>query len=133
MASSQANQQPLGRSESSPFGLIVYVAGESDVAAFHAASLRAAGYTFLAALTADDALRCIEKNEADVIIVGHDLPFAQRMQVEEAVCRLARRPRIVLLYDTSISQTEQADAVLSVHSEPQHLVQTIGYLLTGAD
>jgi hypothetical protein len=131
MASSQANQQPLRGSSTS--AVIVYVAGESDVAAFHASSLRAAGYRFLAALTADDALRCLEESGADVVIVGKDLTRAQRVQVEEAIRRLPHRPRVVLLYDASIAQTEQADAVLSVHSEPQHLVQTIRYLLTGSD
>jgi phage baseplate assembly protein W len=71
--------------------------------------------------------------KAEAVVVGHGLEFADRIEVEQAVRRWQPRPRIVLLYDTSISQTEQADAVLSVTSEPQHLAQTIQYLLTGKD
>jgi hypothetical protein len=56
-----------------------------------------------------------------------------RIQLEGAIRLLRPKPRVVLLYETSISQTEQADAVLNIKSEPQLLVQTVRYLLTGSD
>jgi hypothetical protein len=37
-----------------------------------------------------------------------------------------------MLYKTSISQAEHADAVLNVAGDPQDLVRTIRYLLTGS-
>ncbi len=83
--------------------------------------------------TAEEAVAELHRLKVDVVVIGHGLAFAERTKVEEAACRLRPKPRMILLYDTSIAHTEQADAVLNVTSGPQHLVQTIRYLLTGGD
>jgi hypothetical protein len=75
----------------------------------------------------------MRKLRVDVVVIAHGLSLIERSDVQDTVRLLRPKPRVVLLYDTSISKTEQADAVLNVNSEPQHLVQTIRYLLTGSD
>jgi DNA-binding NtrC family response regulator len=133
MATSQSNQQASGASGISPSPTIVYVAGDSDESKFHAAALRSAGYKLQTARTAEEALWKLGQGTSDVVIIGHELSLAERQRTEEGIRKLRPRPRVVLLYDARIAQTEQADAVLNVNSEPQHLVQTIRYLLTGSD
>lgn len=132
MASSQANDRPLATSQVRESPVIVYVGEETDLAAFHAASLRAAGYNLLTVFRPEEAVRRMTEGQIDVVIVGHHLTFSERQQVEQAARQCRPKPRVVLLYDSSIAQTEQADAVLNINSEPQHLAQTIRYLLTGS-
>lgn len=133
MAGTRSNQQHMNVSERSSSVIVLYVADQSDLSAFHSAHLRDAGYELHFASTAAEALIRIRQIRADVVVIGHGLILLDRVDVEDAVRQLHPKPRVVLLYDTSISQTEQADAVLNINSEPQHLVQTIRYLLTGSD
>ena len=133
MVTSQSNQRPLTARQSVSAPVILYVTHQVDVTAFHIARLREAGYNLQTVATAEEALRKLDQVKPDVVIVGHRLNLSDRIKIEEGA-RLARpKPRIVLLYENSIAQTEQADAVLNVNSEPQHLAQTIRYLLTGSD
>lgn len=130
MASPQSNQRQISTSE---VAVVLYVTDKSDVAAFHASHLRDAGYDLHAVFTRHEALEKIERVRMNAVVIGHGLALADRIQIEEAIRQLQPKPRVVLLYETSISQTEQADAVLNINSEPQHLAQTIRYLLTGHD
>ena len=111
---------------------ILYVADKSENTAFHTAQLRNAGYQVFAVLSREEAIRGIEGGRVDVIVIGHGLSLGERMEIEAVAQRTKPKPRVVLLYENSIAKTEQADAVLNINSEPQHLVQTIRYLLTGA-
>lgn len=133
MAGMQSNRRQNDVSQGVSAPSVLYVAGKSDLTAFHSAHLREAGYAIHAAPTVREALASMRQERADVVVVGHGLSLAERVEIEDAVRQLQPKPRVVLLYDTSISRTEQADAVLNVNSEPQHLVQTIRYLLTGSD
>lgn len=133
MAGFQSNQRHLNVSEQASPPSILYVAGKNDAWAFHSAHLREAGYDLHKVSSAAEALVAIPQTRPDVVVIGHGLSLMDRAEVEDVVRCLRPKPRIVLLYDTSISRTEQADAVLNVNSEPQHLVQTIRYLLTGSD
>jgi CheY-like chemotaxis protein len=128
MATSQSNQQ---RTSTSEVAVVLYVTDKSDVAAFQVSHLRDAGYELHAVFSPHDALEKIEHIRVNAVVIGHRLGLTDRIQIEDAVRRLSPKPRVVLLYETSISQTEQADAVLNINSEPQHLAQTIRYLLTG--
>ncbi len=133
MGSIRSNQQHMSVSERSSGAVVLYVADKGDLSAFHSAHLRDAGYELHLVSSAAEALISIHQIRAEVVVIGHGLSLLDRVDVEGAVRQLHPKPRIVLLYDTSISKTEQADAVLNVSSEPQHLVQTIRYLLTGCD
>ncbi len=53
------------------------------------------------------------------------------MRLERENKGLRPRPRVVFLYETSIAQAEQADAALNVNGDPEDLVRTVRYLLTG--
>jgi DNA-binding NtrC family response regulator len=130
MASYQSNQRQV-RSEPSSIS-ILYVAARTDLTAFHAANLRDAGYQVVAASSREEALAAIERSHTDVVVIGHALTLVDRTELVTAARSQQPRPRVVLLYETSIAQTEMADAVLNINSEPQHLLQTIRYLLTGA-
>jgi CheY-like chemotaxis protein len=130
MASFQSNQRQV-TSEKSDVS-ILYVADRSDLTAFHSAHLRDAGYQVQLVSSSEEALAAMQRTPADVVVIGHGLSLADRTEIEAAVRQQHPKPRIVLLYEISIAQTEQADAVLNINSEPQHLVQTIRYLLTGA-
>src|SRR6185437_10719601 len=128
MPGTQSNQQRIATSEVSTAQIILYVGGKSDLASFHASHLRDAGYELHLVLTPREAFEIMAQIRINAVVIGHGLGLADRIQIEEAIRRLHPKPRIVLLYETSISQTEQADAVLNINSEPQHLAQTIRYL-----
>lgn len=132
MASTQPNQRQVAASEHSVDAVVLYVSDRTDRTAFSSASLRDAGYDVHFA-PAKDALAKIGQIKADVVVIGHGLSLPDRVSIEEGIRQLRPKPRVVLLYDRSIAQTEQADAVLNVNSGPQHLAQTIRYLLTGRD
>lgn len=132
MASTQPNQRQVSKSDAHAAPVVLYVADKGDVSAFQFC-LHEAGYKVHTVSTADDAVAKAGRIKPDVVVIGHGFTFPQRTQIEDAVRQLRPKPRVILLYDTSISQTEQADAVLNVTSGPQHLVQAIRYLLTGAD
>jgi len=132
MAGTQSNRQIKSSDRSLPPS-VLYVADKTDISAFHSAHLRDAGYRLHAVPTAAEALVHIRQIQVDIVVIAHGLSLVDRSQIENAVQVLHPKPRIVLLYDASISKTEQADAVLNVNCEPQHLVQTIRYLLTGSD
>lgn len=133
MASMQSNQRQVNASKGPSAPVVLYIADKTDISAFHSAHLREAGCQLHTVATAEDGLAGIRQMRTDVVVIGHGLSLADRIAIEEAVRQLHPRPRLVLLYDTSISKTEQADAVLNINSEPQHLAQTIRYLLTGTD
>ena len=130
MASFQSNRRQVS-SEGSPVS-ILYVSDRNETTAFHSAQLRDAGYQVYAVLSREEAVTAIERGHADVVVIGHGLSLEDRSEIEAAARRKKPKPRVVLLYENSIVKTEQADAVLNINSEPQHLVQTIRYLLTGA-
>ncbi len=129
MASTQPNESQVGNSKQSSSPVVLYV-GTDEV---QAAYLKEAGYSLHVAATAPQALQQLERLQVEVVVVGHGLGMGERTQLERAIRLLRPRPRVVMLYETSISQAELADAVLNIKSEPQHLVQTIRYLLTGSD
>ncbi len=129
MASFQSNQRRVSSEGSAS---ILYVAEKGDTIAFHSAHLRDAGYQVHGVSSREEALASIEHAHIDVVVIGHGLSLADRTEIEVSARQQHPKPRIVLLYENSISNTEQADAVLNINSEPQHLVQTIRYLLTGA-
>lgn len=128
MASFQSNQRRVSSEGSAS---ILYVA-KGDTIAFHSAHLRDAGYQVHGVSSREEALASIEHAHIDVVVIGHGLSLADRTEIEVSARQQHPKPRIVLLYENSISNTEQADAVLNINSEPQQLVQTIRYLLTGA-
>ena len=97
----------------------------------NSAQLRNAGYQVYAVLSREEAVSRIECSHIAVVVIGHGLTLADRSEIEAAARQQKPKPRVVLLYENSISKTEQADAVLNINNEPQHLVQTIRYLLTG--
>jgi DNA-binding NtrC family response regulator len=128
MSSSQSNQRQTGAETQVA---VLYVADKNDLSAFHSAHLRNAGYHVYSVFSVEEALGRIHQCGLHVVVIGHGLNLADRTAIEAAIRQLNPKPRIVLLYDSSIANTEQADAVLNINSEPQHLVQTIRYLLTG--
>ncbi len=133
MAGMQSNQRRFRASEGPSAPVVLYIADKTDISAFHIAHLRDAGCKLHTVATAEEGVVSVRQIRADVVVIGHGLSLADRIKVEDAARQLHPKPRIVLLYDTSISKTEQAEAVLNINSEPQHLVQTIRYLLTGRD
>ncbi len=131
MISSQPKQQ-MSVSGISPASVVLYIADDSAVSVSHSSSLSEAGYA-LHRFAAQHAIQEVEQLKPGVVVIGHGVSLEDREQIEDVVRRLCPKPRLVMLYDTSIAQTELADAVLNINSEPQHLVQTIRYLLTGHD
>jgi hypothetical protein len=125
----QSNESQIRNSGESSTPVVLYVGTDEMQAAY----LKEAGYSLHVVETAEKALPQLERLRAEVVIIGHGLGMGIRIQLEGAIRLLRPKPRVVLLYETSISQTEQADAVLNIKSEPQLLVQTVRYLLTGSD
>jgi len=129
MGSSQANQRQLN-AKPSVAPTILYLATDRELLMFHAAALRAVGYTLHVVGTVDDALNKAAQATFNAVIIGQ-LPVKERRRLGEALRQLHPRPQIVMLYEVSIVQAEHADAVLNVNGHSEDLVRTIRYLLTG--
>jgi DNA-binding NtrC family response regulator len=129
MPSSQSNH-PMENSGNLPEPLILFV-GNSPASLRRSSVLRAAGYALEFVSTVEEALRSIRAVQFHVVVLGHAIASEHRIRIEKTIQRLRPKPRVVLLYETSIAQAEQADAVLNVNGDPEELVRTVRYLLTG--
>ena len=78
------------------------------------------------------ALRLLENEQFDVVVVGHRVPSGDRNDVAMRA-RLARESRVIFLYRWSIRDAEPADALLNVDGNPQDLVAAIQRLASPAD
>ncbi len=91
---------------------------------------RDAGYA-LQGVSGPEALDELARTKVDLVVLGHTLPRDERLRLEAAIQQLRSRPRVIMLYESSIDGAERADAVLNASSGPEDLIRTIQYLLTG--
>ena len=129
MASRQSSHS-MENSAGVPEPLILFV-GNSPASVRRSSVLRAAGYALELVSTAEEALRSMRVAQFHLVVLGHAIASEHRIRIEKIIQRLRPKPRIILLYEVSIAQAEQADAVLNVNGDPQDLVRTVRYLLTG--
>jgi DNA-binding NtrC family response regulator len=111
--------------------VILSVEGEGESRVLNRSALDGAGYDVISVGNVEEALRQIARVRVDVLVLGNHLSRAERLRIEEGVARLRPKPRVILLYTASVTEAEQADAVLNTQGDPQDLVRTIQYLLTG--
>lgn len=110
---------------------VVLFVGENQQGIFNPSVLRDEGYQVFSVSTEQQALRKMTETEIHVVVLSEALDCVSRAQTAEVLRQIRPKPRVVMLYKTSISQAEHADAVLNVAGDPQDLVRTIRYLLTG--
>jgi DNA-binding response OmpR family regulator len=111
---------------------VVLFVGENYQGIFDPSVLREEGYQVFSVSTEHQALRKVTETEIHVVVLSEALDCESRAQTAEVLRQIRPKPRVVMLYKTSISQAEHADAVLNVAGDPQDLVRTIRYLLTGS-
>ena len=74
--------------------------------------------------TKSKALRILENQEFDVLVVGHGVPVEHRNEVAIRA-KIWRKAGVVFLYRWNINKAEFADAVLSVDGCPERLTDAI--------
>jgi DNA-binding NtrC family response regulator len=89
--------------------------------------LRKASIAVESASTLREALQLMRLGEFDVVVLGHGIPDSERNGIADALMQAKPSIRVIMMYADSISNAEQAHAVLSISGE-QHLVPTIKML-----
>lgn len=86
--------------------------------------LNAAGFEVISVDTKSKALRILENQELDVLVVGHGVPVEHRNEVAIRA-KIWRKAGVVFLYRWNIKKAEFADAVLSVDGGHEPLTDAI--------
>jgi PleD family two-component response regulator len=88
------------------------------------AVLAAAGLAVREAIGLVQALRMIEDEEFDVVVLGAALSTEDRNRIAQVTRRRKCNSKIIMLYDGRITGTELADAIIAA-DDPQRVVDTI--------
>ena len=91
------------------------------------AALSAAGLAVHEAAGTAEALRMINANVFDIVILGYGLQPDERDKLARAIRRRKRDSKIVMLYQGRITGTELADAIIAA-DDPQRVVEAIQML-----
>jgi DNA-binding response OmpR family regulator len=88
------------------------------------AVLAAAGLTVREAIGLVQALRMIEDEPFDILVIGTALANEDRSKIAQAARQRRNQSKIIMLYDGRITETELADAIIAA-DDPQRVVETI--------
>lgn len=83
-----------------------------------------AGFEVISVETKSKALKLLETQGFDVLIIGHGVPVEQRNEVAIRA-KIWRRAGVIFLYKWNINNAEFADAVLSIDGCAEHLADTV--------
>ena len=90
--------------------------------------LAAAGLKVSSVSQKDEALRLAKLAPPDVVIFGHRVPESLRTALSRNIKKISPHVRLIYLYLGATHDTEMADAVLALDSQPDQLVATIRHL-----
>lgn len=86
--------------------------------------LGAAGFEVTSVDTRSKALKLLDNQDVNVLVIGHRVPVEQRNELA-IKAKIWRRAAVIFLYKGNIHKAEFADAVLSVDHCAEHLADTI--------
>jgi response regulator RpfG family c-di-GMP phosphodiesterase len=90
--------------------------------------LAASGLKVSSVSQKDEALRLARLMPPDVVIFGHRVPESLRTALSRNLKKINPHARLIYLYLGATQDTEMADAVLALDSQPDQLVATIRHL-----
>ena len=93
-------------------------------------AFEASGYRVCIADDVSDAVKIIDEDRCDVVVIGVAIGENDRTQLARTLKRKCPTVKIVCLYLGGIRNAESADAVLQVTPEAQDLVRTVGFLVS---
>jgi DNA-binding NtrC family response regulator len=98
-----------------------------------ARALSAAGLKVSSVSQKDEALRLAKIAPPDLVIFGHKVPESLRTALSRNIKKINPVVRLIYIYHGSTQGTEMADAVLSLDSQPDQLVEAIRHLTEQPD
>ncbi len=91
------------------------------------AALIAAGLAVSEAAGLAQALRLINSEAFEIVILGYGLQAEDRDKLARAIRRRMRDCKIIMLYEGRITGTEMADAIIAA-DDPQRVVEAVQML-----
>ncbi|MBZ5504770.1 MAG: hypothetical protein LAO78_04705 [Acidobacteriia bacterium] len=91
--------------------------------------LRASGYEVTVAQSLATATAAIAQEVFDVAILGFSVPEAERNQVAQALKQANPSTKIILIYFSSVRNTELADALMQTTASAEEVVRAVNHLL----
>ena len=91
--------------------------------------LRAAGHEVTLAFNAADAFSIIEREPCDLAILGFSIPDDERQAMATAIKRVNPNAGIIMIYFTSVKNTELADALLQTTASAEDVLRAVTHLL----
>jgi DNA-binding NtrC family response regulator len=95
--------------------------------------LRAAGYQVIVGQSWATATTFIEQELFDVAVLDFSVPEEERNHMALALKQKNSSIKIIMLYFSSIKNTELADALMPTSAAAQEIVRAVNHMLSGID
>ncbi len=92
-------------------------------------ALTAAGYRVTSVRGGEPLRGPLGRYVFDAVVMGYAVSEARRHEIIRELRAAGQNPAVVLLYNGRIVNTEEADAIINVHADPQDLVNTVRHVL----
>jgi len=92
--------------------------------------LQAAGYEVTIAASLAAATAIIEQETFDVAVVGFGVPENERNHMAQAIKQISPSTRIIMIYFSSVKNTELADALMQTSAGAEELVRAVNHILS---
>lgn len=96
-------------------------------------TLRAAGHEVTAAPSFATASTAIERELFDVAVMGVSVPDDERNQLARRLKHASPAAKIIMLYFTSVKNTELADALMQAGASAEEVLRAVNHLLNERD
>jgi len=91
--------------------------------------LRAAGYEVTVAQSCASASAAIGKEQFDVAVLGFSSAEEERNQLAREITQANPAAKIIMMYFSSVKNTELADAILESSAGPQDILRAVNHIL----
>jgi CheY-like chemotaxis protein len=91
--------------------------------------LHAAGHHATMAATQQAAYQAIEQDTFDVAVLGFSVPEQERNEIARRLTQGKSNTRIVMIYFTSVQNTELADALIPTTANAQDVLRAVNHVL----
>ncbi len=88
-------------------------------------ALAVAGFSVVSPREPADALQILATSNIDVIILGHSIPFEERVRLRAEFGQVAPEVPIIVLYEHQPDEREEADAFVSLQEGTEELIHAI--------
>jgi len=91
--------------------------------------LYAAGYHVTLASGRDTAFQAIEQDTFDAAVLGYSVPEEERNEIARRLVRANPDTKIVMIYFTSVQNTEFADALIPTTAGAPEVLRAVNHVL----